>query len=158
MHSAQDSSSFILLHEHSKVFKIIYTNCQGNVCPGNVCPGNVCPGKWLSGKRLVRKMIDELGHAVVRETSFRETSCPGIVLSGKCLVRESVRETSVTPLLVGVSQTLRRWTEGATYIRQGGHHVGHWPTFLVVCNSAKWRPIFEIFFIDRLGSKFLEKR
>jgi len=25
---------------------------------------------------------------------------------------------------------LRRWTEGATYIRQGGHHVGHWPTFL----------------------------
>jgi len=30
---------------------------------------------------------------------------------------------------VDVSQTLRRWTEGATYIRQGGHHVGHWPTF-----------------------------
>jgi len=35
-------------------------------------------------------------------------------------------------LVVGVSQTLRRWTEGTTYIRQGGHHVGHWPTFLVV--------------------------
>ena len=34
-------------------------------------------------------------------------------------------------LVVGVSQTLRHWTEGATYIRQGGHHVGHWPTFLV---------------------------
>jgi len=34
-------------------------------------------------------------------------------------------------LVVGVSQNLRRWTEGATYIRQGGHHVGHWPTFLV---------------------------
>ena len=34
-------------------------------------------------------------------------------------------------LVVGVSQTLRRWTEGATYIRQGGHQVGHWPTFLV---------------------------
>ena len=32
-------------------------------------------------------------------------------------------------LVVGVSQTLRRWTEGATYICQGGHHVGHWPTF-----------------------------
>jgi len=32
-----------------------------------------------------------------------------------------------TPVL-GVSQTLRRWTEGATYSRQGGHHVGHWPT------------------------------
>jgi len=34
-------------------------------------------------------------------------------------------------LLLGVIQTLQRWTEGATYIRQGGHHVGHWPTFLV---------------------------
>ena len=32
-------------------------------------------------------------------------------------------------LVVGVSQTLRRWTKGATYVRQGGHHVGHWPTF-----------------------------
>jgi len=31
--------------------------------------------------------------------------------------------------VVGVSQTLRRWAEGATYIRQGGHHIGHWPTF-----------------------------
>jgi len=30
---------------------------------------------------------------------------------------------------VDVSQTLRRSTEGATSIRQGGHHVGHWPIF-----------------------------
>ena len=46
-------------------------------------------------------------------------------------------------LVVGVSQTLRRWTEGATYIRQGDHHVGHWPTFLV--NSATDRFIFKIY-------------
>jgi len=32
-------------------------------------------------------------------------------------------------VVVGVSQTLRHWTEGATYIRQGGHHAGHSPTF-----------------------------
>jgi len=32
-------------------------------------------------------------------------------------------------LLVGISQTLWHWTEDATYIRQGGHHIGHWPTF-----------------------------
>jgi len=32
-------------------------------------------------------------------------------------------------IVVGVGRTLRRWTEGATYIRHGGHHVGHWPTF-----------------------------
>jgi len=35
-----------------------------------------------------------------------------------------------TPVL-GVSQTLQRWTQGTTYIRQGGHHVGYWPTFVV---------------------------
>ena len=34
-------------------------------------------------------------------------------------------------LVVGISQALRPWTEGATYIRHGGHNVGHWPTFLV---------------------------
>jgi len=38
-------------------------------------------------------------------------------------------------LVVGVSQTLRHWTEGATYIRQGSHHVGHWLTFLVSFNA-----------------------
>jgi len=35
-----------------------------------------------------------------------------------------------TPV-VGISQTLWRWPEGATCIRQGDHHVGHLPTFLV---------------------------
>jgi len=35
-------------------------------------------------------------------------------------------------LVVGVSQTLQRWTEGATYIRHGDHQVGHCPTFLVI--------------------------
>jgi len=32
--------------------------------------------------------------------------------------------------VVGVSQTLRCWTDGATYFRQGGHHIGNWPKFL----------------------------
>jgi len=30
---------------------------------------------------------------------------------------------------VGISQTLRHWTEGTTSIGQSGHHGGHWPTF-----------------------------
>jgi len=34
--------------------------------------------------------------------------------------------------VLGVSQTLQHWTGGATYIPQGGHLVGHWPTFLVL--------------------------
>ena len=35
-------------------------------------------------------------------------------------------------VVVRVSQTLRRWTESTTCVWQGDHHVGHWPTFLVV--------------------------
>jgi len=38
-------------------------------------------------------------------------------------------------LVLGVSQTLRRWTEGATYIRQGSHHVGHRPILVM---AAVW--------------------
>jgi len=38
--------------------------------------------------------------------------------------------------VVSVSQTLRRWTEGATYVQQGDHHVGHWTTFLVTDGVA----------------------
>jgi len=34
--------------------------------------------------------------------------------------------------VVSVSQTLRHWTEGATYVWWGDHHVGHWPTFLLI--------------------------
>jgi len=41
----------------------------------------------------------------------------------------SVTARRARHLVVGVSQTLRRWTECAIYVRQGDHHVGHWPTF-----------------------------
>jgi len=36
--------------------------------------------------------------------------------------------------LVWASAKLRRSKEGVTYIRQGGHQAGHWPTFLVWSN------------------------
>jgi len=38
-------------------------------------------------------------------------------------------------LVLGVSQTVRRWTEGATYIRQGGHYVGNGPHSSFLCNA-----------------------
>jgi len=40
-------------------------------------------------------------------------------------------------LVVSISQTLRRWTEGATYMWQGGHHVGHSPHSS--CPSFVWK-------------------
>jgi len=52
--------------------------------------------------------------------------------SSKCQRVSRLGSVTARHLVVDVSQTLRRWTDGATYIRQSGHHVGHWPTFLVV--------------------------
>ena len=66
---------------------------------------------------------------------LRPTS--GWVRSGSlrhpCKFQQVSRLGSITArhLVVGVRQTLRHWTESATYIQQGDHHVGHWPTFLV---------------------------
>jgi len=34
-------------------------------------------------------------------------------------------------LVVGISQTAALNRGRPTYIRQGGHHIGNWPTFLV---------------------------
>jgi len=34
--------------------------------------------------------------------------------------------------VLSISQTLRCWTEGTTYVRQGDHYVWRWPTFLVI--------------------------
>jgi len=39
--------------------------------------------------------------------------------------------------VVGVSQTLRRLAEGASYIQQGGHHVGHWPTLVMAALRSR---------------------
>jgi len=42
-------------------------------------------------------------------------------------------------VVVGVSQTLQRWRDSATYIWQGSHHVGHWPTFywFMLCRQKR---------------------
>jgi len=77
--------------------------------------------------------------------SNTSSTCPGNMMNVGPLMAEMCWRVWGTPanfngfcvlvallhgtLVVGVSQTLRRWTDGATYTRQGGHHVGHWPTF-----------------------------
>jgi len=58
------SSSFILLHEYSKV---TYSKLFIQIVQGNVWPGNVLSGKRLTGKRLTGKVI-------VRETSITRSS------------------------------------------------------------------------------------
>jgi len=48
--------------------------------------------------------------------------------------------------VVSVSQTLQRWTEGATYVRQDNHHVGIGPHFSFICNFVKIQPILMQFY------------
>jgi len=66
-----------------------------------------------------------------------------------CIFQLVLRLGSFTArhLVVGISQTLRRWTEGATYIRQGDHHVGQWPTFLVFLCLPFLFPFSLLFFL-----------
>jgi len=54
-------------------------------------------------------------------------------LGHPCKFQRVSRLGSVTARLSssGRQPNFGRWTEGAIYIRQGGHHVWHWPTFLV---------------------------
>jgi len=77
------------------------------------------------------------------------STCPHNMMNFSLLVAEIVSGVWGTQLLSTASaswqryctavkqcQTLRRWTEGTTYVWQGGHHVGHWPTFLVLVYFA----------------------
>ena len=87
----------------------------------------------IIGKELVKQQTSSTcPHNMV---NLRPTNCWHRLtsLGHPCKFQLVLRLGSVTArhLVVGVSQTLRHWTEGATYIRQGDHHVGHWPIFLV---------------------------
>jgi len=65
---------------------------------------------------------------------------PSGSLRHPCKFQRVSRLCSITArhLVAGISQTLRRWTEGATCVRQGDHHVGHWPTFYCEFRMQVW--------------------
>ena len=95
-------------------------------------------GKKLVKQQYVLHMSPQYGELRPTNGWDRLTS-----LGYPCKLQLVLRLGSVTArhLVVGVSQTLRRWTEGATYIRQGDHQVGHWPTFLVIL-PVNWMQCF----------------
>jgi len=90
------------------------------------------------GKKLVKQQY--LLHVYSQYDELRPTSGWDRFISwgtpanfnGFCALAALLHGT----LVLGISQTLRRWAEGATYVWQGGHHVGHWPTFLVPFTST----------------------
>jgi len=61
---------------------------------------------------------------LVAEICWRVWDTPAH-FNGFHILAALLRNTQV----VGISQTLWHWTEGATYIWQGGNYVGHWHTF-----------------------------
>jgi len=104
---------------------------------------------WTIGKKLVKQQY--LLHMSTQYGELRPTSgWDRFVSLGHPANFNEFRVLAALlhgTLVVGVSQTLRRWIQGATYIRQGGHHVGHWPTFLVKrCSKSTAENLFNIFF------------
>jgi len=67
--------------------------------------------------------------ALAREWNFARSKIHFVSKSCALLLLAALLHST---RVMRVRQTLRRWAEGATYIRQGGHHVGHRPTFYTV--------------------------
>jgi len=75
-------------------------------------------------------------------------SCPDRILSiAKFTLRPRLAFSYIGTVTAWHSSSGRQpnfaaLTEGATYIRQGGNQVGHWPTFLVsdalTCETKRW--------------------
>jgi len=105
------------------------TTSSGYIC---ATKAHIDNPKKLVKQQYVLYMSQQYGE--LRPTSGWD---PFVSLRHPCKFQLVSHLGSVTALhlVVGVSQTLQRWTEGATYIRQGGHHVGHWLTFLA-CNVS----------------------
>ena len=91
----------------------MYRQSEKNLLSSNI--SSTCPRNMVNFGPLAAEIISLVWGT---PTNF----------NGFCVLAALLHGISV----VGVSQTLQRWTEGATYIRQGGHQAGHWPTFLVV--------------------------
>ena len=84
------------------------------------------------GKKLKQQYLLQMSS---QYGELRPTSGWGLLVSlgQPCKFQRVLRLGSVTAghSSSGRQPNVQRWTEGATYIRQSGHHVGHWPTFLV---------------------------
>jgi len=85
-------------------------NRKKNLLSSNISP--TCPYNIVNFDLLAAEIVSLVWGTPANFNGFRISA---VLLHGT--------------LVLGISETLRRWTEGATYIWQGGHHIGHWPTF-----------------------------
>jgi len=72
-------------------------------------------------------------YGVLRPTSSWDRSGS---LRHPCTQVSRLCSVTARHLVVGNNQTLRRWSEGVTYVRPDDHHVGHWASSAVCyCHS-----------------------
>ena len=102
------SHNFIGLYLHNWG---MYRQSEKNLLSSNI--SSTCPHSMVNGL-LAAEIVSGVWGTPATFNSFRVLAA---LLHGS--------------QVVSVSQTLRRWTEGTTYVRQGDHHIGYLPTFLV---------------------------
>ena len=111
---------------------------------GDWKPNRIEPNLKNPNRTSPIRHVSTIGRKLVKHSNISPT-CPYNMVNFGLLVAEIVLLVWGTPanfngsrvlaallhgtLVLGVSKTLWHWTAGATYIWQGGHHVGHWPTF-----------------------------
>ena len=120
-----------------------YRQSEKNLLSSNI--SSTCPHNMVN-----------FGHQRLR--SFRQFGAPQLISTGF-----ASWQPYCTALQQWASAKLRRSTDGATYIRQGGHRVGHWPTFLVCsyfsafytvefqANSSTFQEVTKSFTFDSTG-------
>ena len=92
--------------------KACINNRKKNLLSSNIC--SRCPHNMVNFGLLAAEIVSGVWGTPATFNGFRVLAA---LLHGS--------------QVVSVSKTLRRWIEGATYVPQGDHHVGHWLTFLV---------------------------
>ena len=105
---------FSLVISHCNITFLLFRLSQGSVAT------LIRWGGWSSYCHMYRSSLILTVKTALKSVDFSRSD------------RQKIGSVFTAHGVVAVSQTLRRWTEGATCIRYGGHHVGHWPTFVVV--------------------------
>jgi len=85
---------------------------------------------WQSGKNLLNSITCTVHHMSSQYGELRSTNGSGSGVWGTPANFNGFRVLAAllhATLVVGVSQTLRRWTEGSTYIRQAAITLGIGP-------------------------------
>ena len=132
----------------------ISSTCPHNMVNLDPLVAEIGPVVWgtpanFNGSRILAALLQRRRSTEANQTLHGVWLSPGLVdyiFGGSCPIMEFcqvqhslcilqvLRSRSLVVLLhgtwaVSASQTLQCWAQSTTSVRQGDHHVGHWPTF-----------------------------